>query len=246
MNNLGGKLFRVAVFYAIAVAFAYVFRIAEPEWYDDFHLPAGLWTVKYLFAALGPILGAFLVTRLFSVERRTTTLGTRRFKSVGMALVPVILFTIFGASSGEGLNEYYFGLVLGILMVVYCFFEEAGWRGYLQDELRGLPQAVRFPLVGLLWYAWHLSFLGNTNLGHEFQILVILIGASWGIGLAVEHTRSVMVAACLHIIGNIVALSSLLKQSFTGTERLIIAGICVAVWIPILIYWEKNRPTSPR
>jgi len=233
------KLLRIAVFYLIALVFAYFFRYAQPEWYDTLDLPAGLTIVRNLLSALGPWLGAFLVTILLRPERKVSLFGSGRLPSLIMIAVPVVVFTLFGASNSDGLNEYYYGLIVGLLMAVYCLFEESGWRGYLQDELRGMNPFLRYVVIGVMWYAWHLTFLGSSNLVNELIILAILIGASWGIGQAVEHTKSLMVAACFHMIGNLVALSSLLKSCYTFSERMLISGICVLIWILILMSWEK-------
>jgi len=160
------KLLRIAVFYLIALVFAYFFRYAQPEWYDTLDLPAGLTIVRNLLSALGPWLGAFLVTILLRPERKVSLFGSGRLPSLIMIAVPVVVFTLFGASNSDGLNEYYYGLIVGLLMAVYCLFEESGWRGYLQDELRGMNPFLRYVVIGVMWYAWHLTladYLSHTD-----------------------------------------------------------------------------------
>jgi membrane protease YdiL (CAAX protease family) len=192
-------------------------------------------------AGFGPFLGAICVTFLFKVQRKTTIFGRSTSKSLLIALIQISLFTIIGAANTENLNSHYYGLLLGIVIVGYCIFEETGWRGYLQDELRGINPFIKYFLIGFMWYFWHLTlFSGNLYILNEIIILSILILASWGIGQAVEYTHSIVVAACLHSVGNIMAFSSLIKSSMDFNHRIILVLICIVAWILILVYWDKK------
>lgn len=92
-----------------------------------------------------------------------------------------------------------------------------------------------------MWYLWHLTFWESSSLVNELTILGVLIGASLGIGLAVEHTKSILIAACFHMIGNIIMFSSLIMENITFHNRLIIAGICIVFWITLLVFWDKRK-----
>lgn len=235
------KVMRILLFYSIGLAFSYVFRIASPAWFENLTLPYGLAIIKDWIGGFGPFLGAVLVMALFRLPRKISFTGSSPRRSWLMLLVPLILFTIFGAQNDYQVNSHLYGFFVGVVLVVYCLLEETGWRGYLQDELRGLHPALRYSLVGLLWYAWHLSFLnGSVSFLNELTILLILIAASWGLGQVAESTRSIMAAACLHMIGNILAFSSFVKRSLPLNHRLIIIGICIAFWIVILIRWDSK------
>lgn len=240
MSRLNRKWIRISIFYAIAILFSLYFRVYPPQWYEQLNLPCGLDIYKSWLGGLGPFLGALVVSRLFRTPRRTTPFGTSKKNSLIMALIPILLFTLFGADSNENLNPQYYGFNIGFLLVVYCLLEETGWRGYLQDELRGMNFLIAYSIIGVMWYTWHLTFLrGPVHLVNDLIILAILILASWGIGLAVRYTRSLLVAACLHMIGNIVAFSSLVQKSVSADSRLLIAAISIAAWMVILVFWDK-------
>lgn len=237
---LNQKLFRILVFYLISLISSIVLRIYSPEWFNQLHLPYGLSIYKEWPGGLGPFVGALFVTRIFNVERTISFFGTSKAKSILMAIIPVVLFTIVGASTSE-VNSHFYGFHLGVMLVIYGLLEETGWRGYLQDELRGIHPVIKYVLIGFLWYAWHLTFIGNIlHLKSELIILFILILASWGIGQAAEYTRSIIVSGCLHIIGNIMAFSSLILRSIDFNGRLTIAGISVFAYVLMLVVWEKS------
>lgn len=235
------KCLRIFIFYLIAILFSFYFRFLSPEWYNQLQFPYGLSMIKDWLSGLGPFLGALVVLWIFKPEQRSTLFGTSKLKSVIMAVIPLLLFTIIGAKNNENVNIHLYGFNLGITITVYCILEETGWRGYLQDELRNINPVLQFIIIGFLWYAWHLTFLnGHINLINELIIFLILFAASIGIGYAVKHTQSIIVAACMHMIGNIIAFSSLIKQSISVHNRFIITGVSIFAWIIILIFWDKK------
>jgi len=241
MINLNAKWLRIFIFYLTALLFSFYFRFLSPEWYGQFHLPFGLSVIKEWLSALGILLGALLVTLIFKPERRNSLFGTSVLKSLLMAVIPVLLLTIIGVQNNENLNPHLYGFFIGIWLFIYCLLEESGWRGYLQDELRNMHPVLQYLFIGFLWYAWHMTFLGGPiHIVNELSIFLILFFASVGIGLAVKLTQSVLVAACLHMLGNILVFSSLIKQSISLQNRLIIIGVSVFTWIIILIFWDKK------
>jgi len=58
-----------------------------------------------------------------------------------MISIPIILFSAFGIDNNLNLNSHYYGFVISVIISTYCIFEEIGWRGYLQDELKELNSA---------------------------------------------------------------------------------------------------------
>jgi membrane protease YdiL (CAAX protease family) len=195
---------------------------------------------KGWFGGSGPFFGALIVIWVFKRERTTTFLGTAKLKSIIMALVPLFLFTAVGADNNISISPHLYGFFLGLTLTVYCILEETGWRGYLQDELSNLKPIVQYLIVGFLWYAWHLSFLGGQpNIVNELKIFLILFLGSIGIGYAVRGTRSIFVAACLHMIGNILVFSSFVKQSISFQNRLFILAVSIFVWTVLLIFWDR-------
>ena len=83
--------------------------------------------------------------------------------SLIMLSIPVILLAIFGVDNENNINIHLYGMLGGIGTLIYCFCEEIGWRGYLQDELKSVKEWKRILLIGFLWYLWHLSFITNQN-----------------------------------------------------------------------------------
>ena len=59
-------LLRVALFFGIALALSWYFRVHVPAWFKALELPLGLTQLKYLLEGIAPLLGALAV------------LGTRR------------------------------------------------------------------------------------------------------------------------------------------------------------------------
>ncbi|MDR3272750.1 MAG: CPBP family intramembrane metalloprotease [Flavobacteriaceae bacterium] len=48
------------------------------------------------------------------------------------------------------------------LLVEITLLEEIGWRGFLQQQLKGLPKIWNILIVGILWFIWHLNFEMTT------------------------------------------------------------------------------------
>ncbi len=236
---------RIIIFYLIAILFSFYFRIQPPEWYNRLELPYGLTMLKGWFAGLGPFLGAWIVIWVFKFKRTTYLWGSSKAKSIIMAAVPILMFTIAGAENDLNLSPHIFGLLLGLTLTVYCILEETGWRGYLQDELSSLKPIIQYMIIGFLWYAWHLSFLSwNVNIGNQLRFLLIFLAGSIGIGYAVRNTRSIIVASCLHMIGNIIFFNGFLAPYISFQKRLLVLAVSIPVWIIILITWDKGISNS--
>ncbi len=160
-----------------------------------------------------------------------------------MLIIPIILLSIFGVKNENGLNGHYFGLIGGIGTLIYCFCEEIGWRGYLQDELKSVKEWKRVVIIGFLWYLWHLSFISNQNFIDNIQFLGWMIFGSWGIGKVIDLTKSIIAATCFHMIINLLIFNTLMKNGIEGSSKLIILGVSVAIWILILSIWGKENKT---
>jgi membrane protease YdiL (CAAX protease family) len=158
-----------------------------------------------------------------------------------MISIPIILFSAFGVNNDLNLNSHYYGFIVGTIILSYCIFEESGWRGYLQDELKGLKPILKYLIIGVLWYAWHLTFIiQDTSLIFELKMLSIFILVSWGIGQIAAKTHSILASSCFHFIGSILGFSPLLSTSFDSTTRYIICAIALSLWILIMNTWDKK------
>ena len=234
--------FHVIIYFIIATTLSGVFRLGLFDWYNKMTLPYGLTIVmKSILEGIGPIAGATIVLLKIKKKGDITFLGFKKTKSFIMVIIPILLFTIFGANNDQNLNRHYCGFIVGTSLTLYAVFEEYGWRGFLHNEFTNLKPFLRDILIGSFWYLWHLSFISNeTTVFDELKFFGILVFASWGIGAIAEKTKSVFACACFHLIGNILNFSPLISNSFDNQTRYIIFGICLFFWIIIVNTWEKS------
>ncbi|MBK9146582.1 MAG: CPBP family intramembrane metalloprotease [Flavobacteriales bacterium] len=234
-------LLRIAVFFGIALVCSWYFRIHGPTWYTALTLPAGLTSLKHLLEGVGPLLGALVVLTLFQPPGRVTLFGSSRRWSLLMAVVPVVLFAMVGVDDPAGQQDsHVHGAIIGMVSMGYVLFEEFGWRGYLLDEVRGMGIGgiwVRALIVGLLWYAWHLTPFSAASIGEHMVFLGLLIFGSWGFERITDTTGSVISVACFHLLGSLVSTNALIQNGMSGTNRLIVFGICLVIWITMVSKW---------
>lgn len=240
----GMKLIRLIVFYLIAIIVSNIFR------FDIFHFQAiidGLPTWAMILyspiQAIGVLAGALIVLRMLKKEGKPeiSLFGTSVKWSLIMSAFPVALLLILGVNNNQGDNKHYFGLVAGFSTLIYCVFEEIGWRGYLEQELKNNREFKRILIIACLWYFWHLSFLKDFDLIHEAMFFGWLLLGSWGLGKIVHLTKSVMAAACFHMVINIVLFNGFIKDGLDSFSKIIILGILIPIWILIIILWKKER-----
>ncbi|MGQ3012398.1 MAG: CPBP family intramembrane glutamic endopeptidase [Flavobacteriales bacterium] len=238
---------RLFIFLLIAVSLSNIFRFdilgtkARLE-----ELPSWLYLpLTALLEGSGVLIGALLALYLLRRQRRTQINfgGTFPGKALLMALVPLLLLSFTGIRNGYGLQPNLYGFIAVSVSLLYCIMEEYGWRGYLQEELRSLKPLYRYPLIGLIWYLWHLSFLVETSLAENLFFLGMLIFGSWGIGQVTESTRSVLAGACFHLIIQLLMFNSLIKDGIDTSLKLTVLGISVAAWLIILNTGRKKIRT---
>ncbi|MFC3715967.1 type II CAAX prenyl endopeptidase Rce1 family protein [Luteimonas soli] len=232
---------RIAVFTLLAACIAYPFR------HGSFNLQAPLFLgVPFLQAILegmGVFIAALIATSCFTKYWSPANyFGDSPLHSSAVLLTPIAVFTIFGVDNTMGVNSHLFGLVLATSIAIYCILEETGWRGFLQNATTSIPRAIRYLIVGLIWYVWHLSFINHgASLIGQLQFLVILIIGSYLLGSLVEKTNSVLLAASFHFCINFLAFSYVGGINETQSAKLLLVGIIVLAWIPVLFHWNKNK-----
>ena len=230
------KLFsaeQVIVYYVIAIALSMFFRVPwlNPEWYVNLQNYKSGWILVSLLRASGPLTGGILCVLFFRNKyQRTITLSG---KSLAISIIyfgaPVLLISILGTTGSGNANPHMFGLLSGLTLMIYCLFEEIGWRGFLQDSMRGIPNPFRFIIIGTLWYLWHFNFLTPELHPLMFGLLVHLpscILGSWIIGYMADKYQSIMVSAAIHSIFNIFFD----LQADMKSKLFIVAGVFV-IWI---------------
>ena len=239
------KLFsvkHVLIYYAVAIALSMFFRVPRlnPDWYLHLHNYTFGWILISLLRASGPLVGGLLCISMFRNKyKRTITLtGSSLAASTIYFGVPVLLIAFVGITGSGEENSHVLGLISGITLMLYCLFEEAGWRGFLQDAMRGIPNPARFIIIGALWYLWHLNFLSPELHSLKFGLLVHLpscIFGSWIIGYFADKYKSILVAAAIHSIFNIFFD----LQTDMKSKLFIVAGIFL-IWVTSSYFIDKK------
>ncbi|MEM8556808.1 MAG: CPBP family intramembrane glutamic endopeptidase [Bacteroidota bacterium] len=175
-------------------------------------------TRAFLLAAAGPALGVLAARRIDRrTVRRTTILGADTRLSTLTAVVPLVAFATVGG----------IGWLLPTVALIYALGEEVGWRGYLTDALHRYAPSVRYSLVALAWWPWHLRFETPFD---WFVFPWIVFASSWVLGHAARESGSVLVAAAMH------ATVMLLTMSGPPSRSLLLAGgLALGGWI--LLGW---------
>lgn len=212
--------FAILTFYTIAVALRYLTNKTD--------LLSGISSsfLKAILTGIGPAVGAIVVFTVFKIKPVMSLKGNYRKTLIPFLLywaLPVILicgteFFIKGTVS--------FAAVTAIL--IYGLFEEIGWRGFLQQELKSLPLLLNIIIVATLWFLWHLNFdLTSANL----LFYGILILGTWGIGKVADSTRSLLAVSAFHSLNNFFAEMS--------TVKIAILVVLLSTWIIALVIRKR-------
>ncbi len=222
-------------FYVIACAIAWPlfwWRDRSNASWEAWQVPE---TVKGLLPAMGPAIGALLALVIFRNKHRRTVsfAGTSWRRSVLFAAIPTALVVAVGVGQEQ---PHLTGLFFAEVHILSALAEELGWRGFLQDALAPLPPRRRFVVIGLLWGIWHLTTFAYGGLGPGLLrfafMFVIWIGGSWGIGCATLRSRSLIVAAMLHLV--------LVFGEYLTTKRaLFVLGLSAVAWLLLLRTWPR-------
>jgi membrane protease YdiL (CAAX protease family) len=98
-------------------------------------------------------------------------------------------------------------LVMALVMTLFYFGEEFGWRGYLQVRLAPERPLVAAVWTGLIWGVWHYPFilLGFSGYEHKVALLIHPINSvfiSIFLGWLRVRSRSVWPAFLAHAVDN--------------------------------------------
>jgi uncharacterized protein len=238
---------RLFLFLIISISLSNVFRFNIFNLNEALEkLPTWIYLLITVFLeGSGVFIGALISIYLLSKQRRIeiSLHGTSVNKGLLMSIIPVLLLTIIGVKNKHGLNPHLYGFIAVLGSWIYCILEESGWRGYLQEEFKNQKPLTRYLLIGFIWYFWHLTFLGNSTISENLFFLSMMILGSWGIGKIVELTKSIVASACFHLIIQIMMFNSFIKNGIDLTQKLIILGVSILLWIIILRQWDKqNEP----
>ena len=177
-----------------------------------------------LSTGLGPIVGALVAMAIFKRKTEYTITGKSVWKSIATIAVPCLVFGIIG-----GLDT----AIICFMAFVYGLLEEYGWRGFLQNELKGLPVWQYVLIITVMWFLWHL----DLNARDILPFFLLLLFASWGIGKVATDTHSLLFCAAFHGIVNFSKRGRLTDTTF------LVAFIGVIVFWIVLWYFVY-KPTN--
>lgn len=190
------------------------------------------WT--YLIAGFGPLI-AGLILLFFdkSVSNRISIFGKEKVKYILIALLPVFTFPIFGLENSYGINIHLYAFIFALINVIYAFFEEFGWRRYLQNALEGINKHWKYIFIGIIWWIWHMRFDSSFDL---FILPVICIGGGYLLGKLADDTKSISPVVSMH------ALIILLTNSGAiTTNKIIGVGLTIIGWFIIEQFWKRKK-----
>ena len=230
----------VIVFYAVACGLAWPlfwWRDMQPQAWAAWRVPE---TVKGLAPAAGPAIGALLALMIFrtKVVRTVSPGGTSWPRSLLFAAIPAALLVAIGVGEDQ---PHLTALFFVEVHLLYALAAELGWRGFLQEALAPLAPRRRFVLIGVLWGAWHLTTFAYGGLGSAALRLAMMFGvwiaASWGIGRAVERSRSLLVAAMIHVV-------FAFGEHLTRKRALFALGVSALAWFLLLRGWPRHHAAA--
>lgn len=244
------SILRIFIFYSIAIIVSNLFRFDVFELTRQLSsLPAWLSVgIRTILEGSGIFIGALIGVALLKKERTRsiTFLGLLKGKNALMVLIGVAALTIVGVTNEYELNKHAYGFIAVVVTFLYCIMEEYGWRGYLQEELAALKPLTKYVIIGVLWYIWHLTFLKDVSIQDNLFFLGMMIFGSWGIGQVADTTKSIVASACFHLIVQIMMFNALIKNGLSGTEKWIILGVCILLWMLIIKKWEKESQKNQK
>lgn len=231
----------IAVYYVLAVALIVPFRIESlrPGWFEL--LPT---IAKAILSGYGPAVGAIVAMVVFRRDHlRTITVAGRSLLFSGLFFFIPILFIAGLGNRGSGIGSHLGSLYVGFTLLVYCFLEEVGWRGFLYDALRHVGPWRRVLITAVLWYLWHLSLFdfepSTSFLLSQGVFVAMLTLGSWFIGKLADDTRSILVAAGAHSLFNIFSYLQV-----DTARKLLIGGGCIACWVVLARLMPAQRSQS--
>lgn len=212
----------IAVFYIIAITCRFV-AVKTDLLTGTVH--------EYIFILLrgiGPALGALVAIKLFCLQNSMSLKGI-----YNNYVLPFAVFWILPAIVVTTLYYFMYGkfpIVFAFTVLVYGLLEEIGWRGFLQEQLKGLPTFYSTVIIAVLWFLWHLNIeMTATNL----IFLGVIFFGTWGIGKIYTKTGSLLAVAGVH------SLNNFFVKGVHEQELMVILGLLV-VWIGFVIVYDRK------
>ena len=189
-----------------------------------------------MLAGLGPFIAGLITLSLQKkISKQITIFGGQKIKNLLIVILPVFSFSIIGLENSTGFNKHYFGFIYAFINVIYAFLEEFGWRRYLQNALEGINVHIKYILIGVVWWLWHVRFES------EFDLLIfplICIVGGYLLGQLTDKTKTILPTAMLHTL-----IIILTNTGSVTTEKTMGVVITITCWILIEQIWKRKIRT---
>jgi len=228
------NIYSIVLFYSIAILLRYV--VTKTTWLDI----TDNTFLKICLQGIGPTIGALIAFKVFGIKNTYSLAGKLKpifLSFIIFILLPVVGFAIIGIKESEDVivtsNIFVAGAKLSFYFFVYGILEEMGWRVFLQNQLGFLNQYIKYLIIGVLWFVWHLNF-GLTTPNIIFFFLLIF--ASWGIGKIGDKTKSVLAVGAFHTLYNLFSV-----DYFESTNKLIVLALSLMIWVSYIVFYDKVK-----
>ncbi len=229
MTNSTKRITAITIFYIIAIGLRYYITEIKPSFFTNSNL-----YINILLQGIGPLLGGLFVIKVLKRPNQLKLLGIGILKTILAISIPIVLFSLVGILN-TGIPYINAPKYIAII-IVYALFEEYGWRNYLQSELSELNKILKYLIITILWFIWHLNFeLSIDNL----IFFIILFAGSFGIGYVAEKSKSLILVALFHAFFNI--SQNELLNGIELKQKLTIILISVISAIAIMKYDKRNK-----
>ena len=216
----------ILTFYMIAIALRYLTNKTD--------LLDGVSSnfLSVVLQGISPAIAAMAAFYIFKVK------PTLNFKgNYSKTSTPFLLYWALPVVLISGAAYFIKGTIAPVTVISILFYgllEEIGWRGFLQRELKPLPDFLNILLVATLWFIWHLNFdLTSSNL----LFFAILILGSWGIGKVADSTHSLLAVSAFHSLNNFFPAMDTIKTILLITLLLI--------WVISLLIRKRQLNKKP-
>ena len=218
------QLLFISFFFSIAMLLKYYMVYINPSLFKS----SGI-LLQSILCGIGPFLGGLILIKGWKRPNDLSFFKSILKQEIVTLLIPIVLFALTGLFNGT-LNINASKIVL--IAIFYAFLEEYGWRGYLQSELKGINTYLKYFIISILWFIWHLEF--------DYSIMgyLILLAGSFGMGYVADKSKSLIYVALFHAFINILATNDL--QHIPFTQKLIIILISAITIIVLMIKKGKS------
>jgi len=222
----------ILIYYFIALLLKYYLTIEKPDFYSNSNE-----YLQGLMSGISPLIAGLVMVYLFKRSNNLTIFSIGIWKTFVLVLIPIILFTLVGFFN---IGIFYSSAPFFIgHALIYAILEEYGWRGYLQTELNGLNKSLKYFIISILWYIWHLDL--GLDYNHLLSYFFVLIG-SIGIGFIADKSKSLIITALFHAFFNLLYLDRLV--GLTMTQKIVIIFISSSAIIYTTSKYNSTNTTS--